>query len=106
MVITFATASLRKLVNDKGKLVRRFGKECADLIRRRLDDMDAAENLAAMKKVHQRTHPMTGNLKGLISMDVKHPKRLLVRPLNGFVGAGANWERVTAVEVVDIRDTH
>ncbi len=57
-----------------------------------------------------RCHELTGNRKGQITMDLDHPYRLIIRPNHDPLPmrseGGLNWKAVTAIVIVEIKDTH
>ena len=87
-----------------------MGVDRAKRIQRRLDDLRAVHCLEDMKNIPGRTHELTGNLAGHLSIDLDHPYRLLFVPFHDPVptssDGGMDWSRVTAIEIVEIRDTH
>ena len=64
--------------------------------------------LAALPQA--RCHEMSGNRKGQLSLDLKHPYRLLLEPADDPAprkpDGGLDWEQVTAVRIVEVEDTH
>ena len=77
----------------------------------RLSQLDAAENLAMLRRLPQiRAHELSGNRAGQISLDVKHPYWLLVVPDydNVFykLDGGLDWENVKKVKILGVEDTH
>jgi len=54
--------------------------------------------------------PLSGNRDGQLSVDLKHPYRLLFIPANDPIpvtqDGGLNWAKVTEIEIVEIIDTH
>lgn len=100
-------------MNTSTDMVKAFGATSAKRLALLLAAMRAAPNLALfappMSPPH-RCHELTGNLKGVLSMDMTHPYRLLIRPQNGEwpvrPEGGLDWAQVTAVEVVRVEDTH
>lgn len=111
MEIVFADRKLEKICNDQKALQREYGKDNAKRIRRRLDDLDAAENLAVMKTLFPgRLHPLTGDRSGQFSLDLKHPLRLIFEPADEppaiKADGGVDWERVHRVRIIGIVDTH
>jgi proteic killer suppression protein len=83
----------------------------ASLIMRRLDELRAADSLAMFAALPQaRCHEMSGNRKGQLSLDLKHPYCLLFEPAVDPVplkpDRGLDWGQVTAVRIVEIKDTH
>ena len=111
MDILFASAKLRRVCSSRKEAVRRYGPVGGKRLMQRLDDLRAADNLELLRHLPQaRCHELTGNLRGLLSVDLHHPYRLLLRPANEPVprnpDGGLDWARVTAVEIVKVEDTH
>ena len=109
--IVFADRKLEKICNDHKILVRKYGHTNAKRIRRRLDDLDAAENLAVMKSLFPgRLHPLTGDKSGQFSLDLVHPLRLIFEPADEPPAikedGSIDWVRVQRVRIVSIEDTH
>lgn len=108
MIIRFRSRRLQAIAND-GKAARReLGKRCADVLRRRLDDLQAADDLEAMRHLPGRCHELTGDRAGQFALDLEHPRRLVFEALNGDRNreGGLDWSTVTAIEVVEITDYH
>ena len=111
MDILFKTKKLEKQCNSQTLLVRTYGSQCAKLIRRRLDELRAAESLDAIRYLPQaRCHELKGNHAGELSVDPAHPFRLLFRPANEPIprknDGGLNWDGISAVEIISVEDTH
>jgi len=111
MLITFKNRKLGKEFCDEKTLKRRWGAEQAKLIARRLTQLDAAENLEILRKLPQvRAHELTGSRSGQISLDVKHPYRLLIIPDHEETprkeDGGLDWQKVTKVKVLGVEDIH
>jgi plasmid maintenance system killer protein len=111
MDIMFKTTKLEKQCNSQTLLVRIYGFRRAKLIRRRLDELRAADSLDAIRCLPQaRCHELKGNHAGELSVDLEHPFRLLFRPANELIprkaDGGLDWEGVSAVEIIGVEDTH
>ena len=111
MDILFATKKFMKQCDNRALLIRAHGPRCADLIRKRLDEMRAADSLQILRFLPQaRCHELKGNLAGCFSVDLEHPFRLIFRPANKPIpkkpDGGLDWESVTAVEIIRVEDTH
>jgi proteic killer suppression protein len=83
----------------------------AKLLKRRLDDLYAAENLEQFRSLPQaRCHELTQDRKGQLAIDLEHPKRLILKPANSPVPLkpdnGLDWARLTTVEIIEIVDYH
>jgi proteic killer suppression protein len=71
----------------------------------------AADNLQILRLLPQtRAHELTGDRAGQISVDVRHPYRLLLLPDHDEIprkpDGGLDWMRVTKVKILGIVDTH
>jgi plasmid maintenance system killer protein len=111
MDITFINKKLEKLLSTQKELLRTFGPDNGKRIGRRLQNIADASNLAELAKLPQtRVHELSGDRDEQISVDVKHPYRLLLasdheqnpRKQDG----GLDWERISKVKVLEIEDTH
>lgn len=110
MEILFANSKLERDCCESARRNRRFGQKQATLVQRRLDEMYAAATLAELRTLPQvRCHELTGDRKGQLSVDLLHPYRLLFR-VEGErprkPDGGLDWQKVTAVHVVGIENTH
>ncbi|MGB7723123.1 MAG: hypothetical protein WBL65_24710, partial [Bryobacteraceae bacterium] len=76
MKIGFSSEKLKKICNRHDLLVRKHGAERAKRIRQRLDDLDAAASLEDFCFLPGRCHELTGDLDGLLSLDLDGPYRL------------------------------
>src|SRR5258708_35171024 len=105
------TAADNKELADEKTIFRKYGPDNGRRICRRLDDLRAAENLETLRFLPQlRAHELTGDRAGQISLDLKHPRRLLVVPDHDETprksDGGLDWQRVTKVKILGIMDTH
>jgi len=111
MEISFATGKLAKLLNSEKETLRKYGPENGRRILVRLSQIAAVETLQDLAALPQiRLHQLGADRKGQLSLDVKHPYRLLIVPNHEEIprkaDGGLDWSRVTAVTVVEIADTH
>jgi plasmid maintenance system killer protein len=111
MVISFRSKKLKKDLSDKKTLMRRYGPEQAKKIQQRLFELQAAENLETMRTLPQvRAHELSGNRPGQISLDIKHPYRLLIEPDYKDPprkdDGGLDWKKITKIKILEVEDTH
>ena len=109
--IIFRTKKLQKECNDFRMLQKTHGARRAILIRRRLDELRAANSLAEIAPLPgPRMHQLKGDRQGQISLDLDHPYRLLLIVANDPVpqrdNGSINLAKVTAVMIFSIEDTH
>jgi plasmid maintenance system killer protein len=108
--IDFEDEDLEADCNEHKRLVRRFNVQRAKLIRRRLDDLRAAPNLATMRGLPGRCHELKGNRKWQLTVDLDRPHRLVFTPAANPMpqkdDGGLDWEKVTAIRILEVTDTH
>lgn len=111
MDITFASRKLEKVFNDEQSLVREFGKEMAEAIKRRMPVLQGADSLADVPHTKpERRHELTANRKDEFAVDLKHPHRLVFRPNHDPVPRSADGgialSQVTAIIILSVEDYH
>lgn len=110
MEIIFSSAKLQKTLNTQSLLIKTHGLDRAKRIRRRLDDMAAANCLQDMHLLPGRCHELKGDRAGQLALDLDHPHRLIFKPAHDPVPArndgGLDWAAVTSVMILGIEDYH
>lgn len=81
------------------------------MIRRRMDDLRAAETLVDFRTLPQaRCHELKGDRHGQLSLQLKHPYRLIITPAHDPIprkdDGGLDWTQVTAVLILEVVDYH
>jgi plasmid maintenance system killer protein len=109
--ILFQDRKLEKVCNNQSLLIRKYGPERAKLLRRRLDEFRAADNLEVLRSLPQvRCHELKGNREGTLAVDLGHPYRLIFEPANNPIprksDGGLDWTKVTAIRVLAVEDYH
>lgn len=92
------------------KNLAKHGTRRAKLIKRRLAEMEAMENLAMLKQIPRaRLHLLVGNRQGQLSVDLDGQYRLIFVPdtnsIHELLGRW-DWERINKVKIMEIADTH
>ena len=113
MDISASNKKLREAFTDEAARTRLFGAEMAKKLGLRFNALKAADSLAVFfppKSGPERCHELTGRLKGIFSMDLKHPYRLLLRPTKIIVADFKTdldrWRAITGVDLTSVEDTH
>ena len=113
MEITFATKKLGKQLNESKAMITVHGPKRAKKLMIVMASLHAAPNLGIFAPPYSppnRCHELTGNFKGVLSVDLNHPYRLLFRPANNPVPmraeGGLDWSKVTEIEIVKVENTH
>ncbi|MFA5033111.1 MAG: type II toxin-antitoxin system RelE/ParE family toxin [bacterium] len=105
MKVLFKSSKLQKICESEKELCRKYGKQQAGEIVKRINELVAAESLYDISKLPQaRLHKLAGNYKNHFAVDIKHPYRLILLPSNG--GDFVNLKLITIVEIIKIEDYH
>ena len=111
MDIVLLDKKLKKSANEWRKLVRSFGQRQAEVIRRRLDELKAADNLAVVRSIPQaRCHELKENRKGQLAVDLVYPYRLIFEPDHNPIptteDGRLDWAGVSKIRVIEVQDYH
>ena len=111
MDILFKTEKLRDECNNQRLMERRYGQRGAALLRRRLDEFDAAATLADIAKLPApKCHELKGDRKDQLAVSLEGRKRLIFEVANEPVprkdDGGLDWTQVTAILVLGVEDYH
>lgn len=92
-------------------MVRAFGPQTTRRLATRLQELEAAAVLADMRALPQaRAHELTGDRDEQISLDLDHPRRLILtvdeEPVPRTDDGGLDWDRIASVVIEEIADTH
>ena len=84
MEVTYKNNKIGKICTDAKTAERAYGREMADKIHQRIDELHAADTVEMMIQWHiGRCHPLTQNRKGQYAMDLIHPFRLVFEKKGG-----------------------
>ncbi len=111
MDIIYSTTKLKKTFENPRRLVKKYGARQANEIQKRIYDLRSADTLAKLSRVPPaRCHELKGNRAGQLSLDLRHPYRLIIEPANDPIplkdDGGLDWSQVTTVCIIDVEDTH
>lgn len=111
MNIFFKTNKLKKIFNSEKELVKAYGPEMAKIIMRRMVFLAATGNLYRVPVTPPfRRHQLKGKYQGCFTVDVKHPYRLIFRPVGDQLpvldDGGFDLVRITDIEILGMEDYH
>ena len=111
MQIYFKTKRLQKICSKSAVARKELGTKRALKLQQRLMELRAAETLSDISRLPPaRCHELKGDRKGQLSVDLEHPYRLLFIPANNPAprkkDGSLDWEQVTDIEIIAIKDTH
>src|SRR5439155_26657955 len=99
MLLSFRNNKLKKLAEQEKERVKRLGPVCAKKFQQRVSELLAAKCLEDLRNhPPARIHELSGDLKGSLSADLKHPLRLIFQPRGGSPrkpDGGLDWNAVT-----------
>ena len=111
MELSFRNSKLAKVLNSERELIKNYGADNGRRIGLRLQNIRDAATLAELSKVPQtRVHELKADRNEQISVDAKHPYRLILVCSHEEVprkpDGGLDWARITKVQLIEIVDTH
>ena len=113
MDIAFSSNKLKKQLNEAKFMIKTHGPRRTALLKVIMTQLRAAPNLGVFAPPYSppnRCHELKGNKKGVLSVDLDHPYRLLFKPINDPIPmrpeGGLDWHQVTVIEIKGVEDTH
>lgn len=110
MDILFSSDALRDICNDTKKAQKKYGKDQARKLRRRLDDLKAATRLEDFRSLPGNCHELKGNRKGQLAINLEGGDRLIFQPAQDPIpekeDGGLDWKQVTSIRILEIEDYH
>lgn len=98
MEIVFKNKKLENVCSSAEAAQRQYGREMADKIHQRIDEIRAADTVEMLVQFHiGRCHPLSNNRKGQYAMDLVQPYRLIFEKLS---------EDIQIVRIIEIKDYH
>ena len=98
MDITYKNNKIKKVCTDAKTAERTYGREMADKIHQRIDEIRAADTVEMLVQFHiGRCHPLSNNRKGQYAMDLVQPYRLIFEKFS---------EDLQIVRIIEIKDYH
>lgn len=98
MDITYRTKKIEKVCTDAKTAERTYGREMADKIHQRVDEIIAADTIEMMIQFQiGRCHPLSGNRKGQYAVDLVNPYRLVFEK---------NGDEIQIANILEIVDYH
>ncbi len=84
--VTYKTRKLEKVCTDAKAAEKAHGREMAELIHQRIDEIKAADTVEMMILFHiGRCHPLKHDRKGQYAVDLVHPYRLVFEKHGGTI---------------------
>ena len=98
MDITYKNKKIKKVCTDAKTAERTYGKEMAEKLHQRIDEITAADTVEMMIRFHiGRCHSLVQNRKGQYAVDLVHPYRLVFEK---------NGDEIQIANILEIADYH
>jgi len=101
MVVSFKNKKEEDLYQSEKALKAVFGARVARKIIQQIGHLQAADTPQQLP-ASARFHEHSGKRKGLYSVDLIHPFRLIVEPTCEYV----SWVKITSVKIIEVMDPH
>jgi len=106
VILLFIREHDRKACLDEKSMKKAFGERRAKVLKKRLDDLDAATILSDMRFTPGRCHELVGNRKGQLALDLDQPFRLIFEPADDPIptreDGGLEWTEVRVIRILEI----
>lgn len=110
MTVSVGSRKLAKVFAKPETIDKRFGTDLGKQVRKRLDDLLAAETLDDIRYAPGRFEELTGDRRGQFSLRLSANVRMIIEPADDPAchknDDGINLRLVTAVRIVEIVDYH
>ena len=111
MEIFFHTRKLQKICSEEKEMKKVLGLRMAGKLKQRMTELKAADVLADISHLPPpRCHELTDNRAGQLSVDLRHPYRLIFIPADDPIptlkDGGLEKSAITSIEIIEIVDTH
>lgn len=96
--VTYKNNTLKRICTDYGVAVRKHGLQMAEIIHRRISEIEAADSIEMLVRYNiGRCHRLQGDRRSQYAMDLIHPFRLILEP---------DEVMIRVVKVIEIEDYH
>lgn len=96
MEITYRSRKIERICTNAEAAERAYGRDMADKIHQRIDELSAADTIEMMIQYHiGRCHLLSQDRKGQYALDLVHPYRLV------FSKSGDKIQIANVIEIVD-----
>jgi proteic killer suppression protein len=78
--IEFSDQRLRKVVESRAKMQKKYGSVMTEKIAQRLAALEAADTMEELRALPGKWHPLVGDYAGCWAAHLEEPYRLIVKP--------------------------
>lgn len=110
MEITSGNKDLKDFIDDEAKALKKLGQTRAKQFRKRVAQLQLADNLEELRAAIGHYHELTGDRKGQWACDLDQPYRLIFEPHEKPIPTDDNgkyiWVEIKGVELMEITNYH
>ena len=111
MLISFKNQKLMKKCSEIKRAIRAYGEVGGKLLVKRMNELSAATCLNDLVNLPQaRCHELKGRSKGMFSVDLEYPYRLVFEPTDNPIpkkqDGGLDWKNIKSIKILGVEDTH
>ena len=110
MEITSGNKDLKDFIDDEAKALKKLGQTRAKQFRKRVAQLQLADNLEELRTAIGHFHELVGTRKGQWACDLDQPYRLIFEPHEKPIPTDANgkyiWIEIKGVELIEISNYH
>lgn len=114
MEVRFRNSKLKKVFSSEKCLVREYGERCGKRAKLMVSALCAVRSLAQIRTIPPRPpyrlHELAGREKGIFSIDLVHPYRLLFKPDQEpeprLPNKEWDFDSITIIKIIEVKDTH
>ncbi|OGY99224.1 MAG: hypothetical protein A3B13_02240 [Candidatus Liptonbacteria bacterium RIFCSPLOWO2_01_FULL_45_15] len=101
MEISFKNQRAKEFYQSESALTGKYGVQMARKIGQRISELQAARTPQQLPR-GARFHEHSGRREELFSVDLVHPRRLIVLPTCSY----ESWVEITSVQIYEVMDPH
>lgn len=110
MEITSGNKDLKDFIDNESKALKKLGQKRAKLFRKRVVQLQLADNLEELRNAIGHFHELVDNRKGQWACDLDQPYRLIFEPKENPIPTDPNgkyiWIEIKAVELIEVVNYH
>ena len=107
----FYDPKVQEVCEDEGLAIRKLGKEIANSLFLRLQQLASVKSLWEMRGLNSANcHELKADRAGQLAVYLKHPRRLIFEvadyPVPKLKDGGLDWKNIRSIRILEITDYH
>lgn len=85
MEIEFANSKIKTIAEKYSKAIKKYGKEKAEIVMKRINELKAADTLQDIKNIPQTgLHPLKYSRRGQFAIETVKPHQIIIKPKGDY----------------------